>query len=468
MAVRACIFIAALSRTCPGREDAMTKLTDFATPTSRSRLPLRPGRQPHWRFLSRGKALGYRPHKGSGKAGSWVARYQVPGTTTYRTATLGTADDDRRPIDGAAVLSFDQAQRLALEWCEDQERAFNGLEPVDREPYTVGRAMADYLEWMHAHRKAPRQVEQVSRAHILPTLGDLEVKQLTTSQIRRWHQKIADTPPLRRTAKGKARNTGALASPEDRRKRKSTANRTLAVFKAALNMAYREGKVRSDDAWRRVKPFKGVDQPKITYLEADEAVRLLNACDPDFRRIVQAALLTGCRYGELCGLRAGDFKVRPMPLVQLQETKSNKRRHVYLNEAGAEFFSALAAGRADGEFLFVREDGEPWGRSHQSRRMAAACKLAQIDPPVSFHDLRHTYASHYLMNGGDLAGLSQQLGHADTRMTTRHYAHLADHWRAEQARRHVPSFRADVDASASGRLIPFSSDDASRGANAIS
>jgi hypothetical protein len=41
------------------------------------------------------------------------------------------------------------------------------------------------------------------------------------------------------------------------------------------------------------------------------------------------------------------------------------------------------------------------------------------------------------MNGGDLA---QQLGPADTRMTLRHYAHLADRWRAERAWRHVPSF----------------------------
>ncbi len=109
------------------------------------------------------------------------------------------------------------------------------------------------------------------------------------------------------------------------------------------------------------------------------------------------------------------------------------------------------------EPILVREDGEPWGRSHQTRRMAEACEAAGIDPPASFHDLRHTYASHYLMNGGDLADLAQQLGHADTRMTIRHYAHLADHWRAEQAWRHVPSFGGGEENPRTGRLIPFES-----------
>lgn len=435
----------------------MTRLQDFATPAGRSRLPVRRGRQPHWRFLARGKALGYRPHSSEDRAGSWTARFQLPGTTTYRFTTLGAADDERRPADGHSILCFDDAQRLALEWCEDQERALDGLEPKDRTPYTVERAMSDYVAWVHDHRKAPQQVEQVNRVYVLPTLGSQDVARLTPLQIRKWHASIANSPPYRRTASGEKRKTGELKTPEDRRKRKSTANRALSVLKAALNMAYRDGRVTSDDAWRRVKPFKGVDQPRVRYLEADEVVRLVNACDPDFRALVQGALLTGCRYGELSRLRAGDFKATPMPMIQLRTTKSGKPRHVYLNDEGARFFAELVAGRANGETAFQRRDGASWGRSHQTRRMLEASKKAKIDPPATFHDLRHTYASHYLMGGGDLPGLSQQLGHADTRMTTRHYAHLADHWRAEQARLYVPSFGATGDAGAgtAGRVIRF-------------
>lgn len=422
----------------------MSKLTDLATPNSRARLPILPYNNPHFRFLAKGRALGYRPHEGRKGAGSWVARYTIPGEKRYLRQTLGTADDARRQADGEAVLSFEQAVREAQEWCEDQERNAKGLEPKDREPYTVERAMADYLSWMHANAKAPHQAEQVSRNHVLPNLGSLEVADLTAARLRTWHKGIAESPPLRRSAEGAAPNLGSLDTPEDRRKRRNTANRALSVLKAALNFAFREGRVGSDAAWRRVKPYKNVDQPKLAYLETEAAVRLLNACEPDFRRLVRGALLTGCRYGELVRLRVGDLQATPSPSLRLGETKTGKGRHVFLGDEGAAFFADLTAGRLAGEALFLRSDGTPWRRSNQARRMRDACRVAQIEPPVSFHALRHSYASLYLMSGGDLADLAEQLGHADTRMTSRVYGHLADRWRAERARQHEPKLGGDT------------------------
>lgn len=46
----------------------------------------------------------------------------------------------------------------------------------------------------------------------------------------------------------------------------------------------------------------------------------------------------------------------------------------------------------------------------------------------------------YLMAGGSLEGLARQLGHEDTRMTIRNYAHLAESWRSAEAKRAAPSF----------------------------
>lgn len=434
----------------------MSKLTDLATPTSRARLPVLKYNNPHFRFLSPGRALGYRPHEGRSGSGSWIARFTVPGEKRYLRQTIGTADDARRQPDGETVLSFEQAVRKAQEWCEDQARKANGLDPKDREPYTVERAMADYLEWMRSNTKAPHQAEQVSRTHVLPKLGSREVSDLDAGTLRKWHKGIADSPPMRRSTEGKAPNVGSLDTPEDRRKRRSTANRALSVLKAALNFAFREGKVASDAEWRRVKPYKGVDVPKLHYLDTDAAVRLLNACEPDFRRLVRGALLTGCRYGELTGLRVGDFQANPSPSLRLEDTKSGKGRHVFLGDEGAAFFADLTAGRPAGEPLFLRTDGEPWGRSNQTRRMRDACTVAGIDPAVSFHALRHSYASLYLMAGGDLADLAEQLGHADTRMTSRVYGHLASHYRAERARQHEPKLGGDT-LPAVARLHPAAS-----------
>lgn len=65
------------------------------------------------------------------------------------------------------------------------------------------------------------------------------------------------------------------------------------------------------------------------------------------------------------------------------------------------------------------------GKSHQVRPVAAACKNAKIKPAVNFHALRHTYASHLVMAAAPLMVVAKNLGHSDTRMVEKHYAHLA-------------------------------------------
>ena len=63
----------------------------------------------------------------------------------------------------------------------------------------------------------------------------------------------------------------------------------------------------SDLAWGKVKPFKNVDAARLRYLTIAEAKRLINASEPDFRLLVQAALQTEVRYSELARLTVSDF-----------------------------------------------------------------------------------------------------------------------------------------------------------------
>ena len=75
------------------------------------------------------------------------------------------------------------------------------------------------------------------------------------------------------------------------RRRRATANRVLTVLKAILNYAYKEGHVSHNDAWgKRLEPFRDVERARIRYLTIDEAQRLINGCDIDFRSLVRAAL----------------------------------------------------------------------------------------------------------------------------------------------------------------------------------
>ena len=171
----------------------------------------------------------------------------------------------------------------------------------------------------------------------------------------------------------------------------------------------------------------------MRYLSDDEALRLTNACADDVRQMVTAALLTGCRYGEIAALKCGDFDPDSDTLY-IATSKSGKPRHIVLTDEGSEFFTQASTGRPKDEIAFRRSTGGAWGRTHQYRPLLEACENAGINPPASFHVLRHTYASRLAMNGVPMKVIAEQLGHADTRITEKHYAHLTDSYKADTVR----------------------------------
>jgi integrase len=141
---------------------------------------------------------------------------------------------------------------------------------------------------------------------------------------------------------------------------------------------------------------------------------------------VKAALFTGCRYGELTRLLVKDVNPNTGLIYITPEAKSGKGRHVPLSVEGLDFFRTAIIGKTGAAHVFLRTDGEPWGKNHHVRSLKAACEQAKIEPAVGFHELRHTYASTLAQLGVDLLTISKLIGHADTRITSRHYAHLCD------------------------------------------
>jgi integrase len=241
-----------------------------------------------------------------------------------------------------------------------------------------------------------------------------------------------------RTKPGQKQNyREAATGPDAIRKRRATANRILTVLKAALNHAWKAGHVASDDAWRRVKQFKAVETAVVSYLSETECVRLVNACEPRFRDLVRGGLLTGCRYSELASMRVSDFNA-DAGVITVRQSKAGKPRHVVLTEEGQRLFAGLIAGKLGSDPIFTRAGGRVWGRSHQLRPMREACRRARIKPEISFHVLRHTYGSALAMRGVPMGVIAEQLGHADTRMTERHYVHLAPPYVADTIRAHFP------------------------------
>jgi integrase len=403
---------------------------NLETRAARSRLKARG--KPYYRALESGLHLGYRrPQTGAGK---WLARHYVGGQA-YELETLAIADDFS-DADGVAVLNYRQAQAKARERMVARAHHAAGKHG----PLTVADAIEAYLEFLDAHRKTGYHARHRARAHILPALGDIEVQALTTEQLRKWHAELARTPARARTAPGaKQQHRKPDHSADGIRRRRVSANAILTILKAALNFAWREGRTPSDAAWRQVRPFEGVDAARVGYLTLAECKRLINAADPDFRKLVQAALQTGCRYGELCRLAVADFDADNGTLA-IRITKSGRSRHVALTDEGVTLFREWCAGRAGNEILFLRADGKPWRISQQQGPMQKACERARIVPVVSFHILRHTHGSMLAMRGVPMGVIAEQLGHSNSRVTEKHYAHLAPSYVADTVRANAPRF----------------------------
>ena len=164
---------------------------------------------------------------------------------------------------------------------------------------------------------------------------------------------------------------------------------------------------------------------------------ILNAAEGEFRDLIRAALVTGCRFGELAALQVDDLHVESGTL-HIRASKSGRARHVVLHDEGILLFRRLAAGRRGSEPMLRKPDGDRWGKSNQDRPMRETCIRAQVDPPANFHALRHTYASLAVMAGAPLMVVARNLGHTDTRMVEKHYGHLSESYIAEAIRKAAP------------------------------
>jgi integrase len=292
-------------------------------------------------------------------------------------------------------------------------------------------------------QKADDRAQTLSDAFIIPTLGHIELSKLTHGKVKAWRDALANAAPRKRTKAGKEQAFRDF-DPNDEdalRKRQASANRILTVLKAALNHAHAERRISSKTAWEAVKPFRNVDVAKVRFLSAKELKSFVPKCEPDFQALVKGALVSGARYGELTALRVEHFDSKEGTLF-IAKSKNGEARHVHLNDEAVAFFEGLTDDRAANELIFLRS-GKAWRKSEQKRPMDEACSATKVQG-VTFHILRHTYASHALMNKMPLEVLQRQLGHKDLRITMRHYAHLCSVYKQEQVRATAPTFGFDV------------------------
>jgi len=248
----------------------------------------------------------------------------------------------------------------------------------------------------------------------------------------------------------------------DGRSAKSTAN-ALGTLQGILRFARRRGWVLADPV-ELLEPEERPRHPRRRQrvLGRPEIGRLLDACPPRGRLLITTALYSGLRISELLGLNwedidfaAGLIRVRAQlsrahrgePARRVAPKTPASVREVPLVE---QLSHQLAAHKqtspfaAPGDWVFATSRGTPYGQRNVARRvLTRAADAARLNgdgwPPLRFHDLRHTFASHLVVDLGlDVAQVSRILGHARITITLDVYIHLFDNARhAREIRRRM-------------------------------
>jgi integrase len=198
---------------------------------------------------------------------------------------------------------------------------------------------------------------------------------------------------------------------------KATVNRDLTCLKAMFSKAIIWGKA-TENPVKKVKMFKEPER-SLRWLTVEEYQKLIDASSGHVRSMIIMAVNTGMRLGEILSLTwdSVDFD---RGIITVERSKNDGVRHIPINKQLTEELEAVKI-NATGEYVFSKSTGEPF--KDIKNGFWSALKRSGIEK-CRFHDLRHTFASHLVMNGTDITTVKELLGHKTISMTMR-YAHLS-------------------------------------------
>jgi integrase len=213
------------------------------------------------------------------------------------------------------------------------------------------------------------------------------------------------------------------------------ANRDLRLLRAAFNWAIDKGLAERTPFKRGEKTTVKLtqEQARSRRLQPGEEARLLPACSVHLRAVVEAALETGCRKGELLSLQWSQVQVTPRPEVWLPagKTKTGRARRVPIStrlksiiEMQQDAYRAVAGLAATDAlpgagYVFGNEIGQRVGSIKTA--WLAACRRATVDD-LHFHDLRREAGSRWMEAGVPLATIQRWLGHTNISQTSTYLA----------------------------------------------
>lgn len=329
-------------------------------------------------------------------ARSWIAQYRSGGRT--RRLTLGSfppvtpAQARREAVRILAEVRVEGRDPAA------ERKRLRGAPTVD----DLAKRFAEDHMAVHNGEKTRAEHQRLLDKHIIPTLGRMRVANVTTEDVARLHGSLRATPVL--------------------------ANRVLFLASSMFGMAGRWHMIP-----RHANPATDVDRfPEATrerYLSQLELRRLGKALGqlaekyPDRVALVRLLLLTGCRRGEVCGLRWKDID-RSRGTITIQDHKTSRHSGPKVVPLSQPALAALGQVPKRHEVWLFPNPTKSGPMKEFRKFWEILLKKARIED-LRPHDLRHTFASYGAMGGTALHTVGALLGHTKA-ATTERYAHLAD------------------------------------------
>ncbi len=253
-----------------------------------------------------------------------------------------------------------------------------------------------------------RCYEHIFRIHLIPRFGKLFLNELTIGHL---DELVKDLLEKGYRPKG--------------------VNNIIQSLKALFSDAEKKNIIRSN----QFKNYENLKVPKLpphfwSHMEIRQFLQ--GSMHEPLYPLFVIALNTGMRRGELAGLCWDriDFQRNMIEVSRILDrfglrstTKTGIARHVPMNEIVKATLLDLSK-TSKSKFVFSHESGEALDAHHLYRDFTKAQKKAEMDKIIRFHDLRHCFASHFMMNGGNLYDLQKILGHTQYEMT-QIYAHLS-------------------------------------------
>lgn len=366
-----------------------------------ARDKLKPRREPYWHRISKGNYLGYRKMS-TATGGVWVARAQDERTTAKHYSSLGgfsELPDHQR---------FDAASKAAQEWFTHLGR---GGSPEAR---TVRETCDAYVKHLRGTKgdKAADDAKVRFAAYVLDdaNLADTELPKLTPAMLEDWRDSLRE----RETTSGPRRG---------QKRTDSTLNRDMTCFRAALNLAYRDGHVTSDFAWRgKLLPLKNADRRRELYLDRDQRRRFIDNAATDLALFLRGLAMVPLRPGALAALTVADYDKR-LQVLKIGKDKNGADRKLKLPETTAAVFDAAAKGKLPTAPLLARADGSAWNKDAWKWPVKQAALDAELPDGATAYTLRHSVITDLVVGGLDLLTVAQLSG-TSVRMIEQHYGHL--------------------------------------------